>query len=302
MRRDYTDSSVYTGEEFWKALRTDILNAKARIIIYSPFVGMWQLDQVFERIFTTTLVRRVQVCIILQTPTRLRQHLQTEEQFKSKLNEFEQCVSWIKNKGIHVSFRKEIHEKLIVIDEHILWDGSNNVLAAGISSERMNRFASRQRVIDAMKDHKLSDCTDCQRLFEELGFTSLATQIKRTRKLRGVSQRLVARECGLNRTSVNRLEDNDLDLRLSTVNRVLQFLGAQLTVIPLWLRPSVALLLKHEEGQVHHTNGFSISFGPINNSAVPAVRESSGFHYALESSNHSADCNLDAINISFSAK
>lgn len=291
MRRDYADGSVYTGEEFWKALKADILNAKARVIIYSPFVGLWQLDQVFDRIFTS-IIMRVQVCIVLQTPTRLRQHLQTEEQFKSKQNEFDQCVNWLKNKGIHVSFRKEIHEKLIVIDEHILWDGSNNILAAGISSERMNRFASRQRVIDALKDHQLLNCTDCDTLFEELGFLSIAKQLARLRKRRGISRQMLAEECGLNPKSIKRIEDGDTDPLLGTANKLLHVLDARLAVIPSWLVPQIARLLRHAEAPIP-TETVSISFAPSHSTAV--VREPSETHYLPISTG-------DSIRISFSHK
>lgn len=243
MRRDYADGSVLIGEEFWGALYKDMLAAKARVIIYSPFVGMWQLQERFNKVFDQIIVRQVRICVMLQPPYRKREVIQTEEQFTQEKLAYDECVAWLRKKGIHVTFRQEIHEKLVVIDEHILWDGSKNVLAQGKSSERMNRFTNRQRVIDAVIDHKLADCSDCQKLYEELGFASVRQQLTRIRKVYGKSQRTLSTISGVHQKNLGSIENGQTDPKLSTIERLLAFLGVHLIVVPDWLVPSIAQLL-----------------------------------------------------------
>lgn len=260
MRRDYADGSVLIGDEFWGALYKDMLAAKARVIIYSPFVGMWQLQERFDKIFDQIMVRQVRICVILQPPYRKREVIQTDEQFSQEKLVYEECVAWLQKKGIHVTFRPEIHEKLVVIDEHILWDGSKNVLAQGKSSERMNRFTNRQRVIDAVIDHKLADCTDCQKLFDELGFASIPAQISRLRKLRGKSQRLLAKASHMHQSNIGKFESGQADSYLSTVVGMTTVLGAELVVIPTWLKSFLARYLAIEHTQP--TASVSTCFAP----------------------------------------
>ncbi len=267
MRRDYADGSVLIGDEFWGALYEDMLAAKARVIIYSPFVGMWQLEQRFNKIFDQIMMRQIRICVILQVPYRKRDLIQTDEQFNRAKLEYDECVAWLQKKRIHVTFRPDIHEKLVVIDEHILWDGSKNVLAQGKSSERMNRFTNRQRVIDAVIDHKLADCTDCQKLFAELGFTSVRQQLIRTRKALGKSQRTLSTTSGVHQKNIGFIENGQTDPKLSTIERLLAFLGVHLIVVPGWLVPSIAHLLSNSnrDKQMTRTNSIEavrISFAP----------------------------------------
>lgn len=230
----------------------------------------------------------------LQPPAKQREQIQTEQQFLSKQSEFEQCVQWLRKRGIHVNFRREIHEKLVVIDEHILWDGSKNVLSAGLSSERMNRFTQKQRIIDAIADHQLDECTDCLKLFRELGIGDLGEQLARIRLYRGKSQRSLALASGNHQKNISKIEKSLVPPRISkSFERLCAVLDSTVVLVPRWMIPSVCQLLAFAEAPSKESVSLSISFAPSANASSPMIRESSAPYSLLNQKN--------SVNISFSS-
>jgi phosphatidylserine/phosphatidylglycerophosphate/cardiolipin synthase-like enzyme len=109
---------VCDQRSFYPRFAMDLKNAKALVLIQSPFVSESRLQKL-ERSLKACIERNVRVCVFLQQP-----HDATpQEQAVAKGTEKLLTI------GVHVGLRKFIHEKIAIIDEAILWDGSLNILS-----------------------------------------------------------------------------------------------------------------------------------------------------------------------------
>jgi phosphatidylserine/phosphatidylglycerophosphate/cardiolipin synthase-like enzyme len=52
------------------------------------------------------------------------------------------CLELLKNAGVRVVFRPNIHQKFAVIDQRIVWYGSINLLSFGSAEESIMRLES----------------------------------------------------------------------------------------------------------------------------------------------------------------
>lgn len=64
------------------------------------------------------------------------------------------------------------------------------------------------------------------------GETTIGSYIRRNRKARSLSQRQLAEFAGVSFTFLNRVENGDLDVKVSTVNKVLAVFSQQVGPVP----------------------------------------------------------------------
>lgn len=143
-KQNMQETTVFQAEAFWIAFQNDLVRARARVLIQSPFVAARRIDQLWP-LFKSLSERNVRVCLFAQKPPKWENpihQLSKEESVKNE--EMRDIIAKLEAAGIHVSLRPAIHEKLAIIDSALLWEGSLNILSHHRTSERMRRIRSQQ--------------------------------------------------------------------------------------------------------------------------------------------------------------
>jgi hypothetical protein len=120
---------VLTQEHFYRVLLHDVLHARTRIVVYSPFITQNRLAELGPQL-RAAVERGVQVFVV--TKARSERHRREEGTYRMLE---ESLRAW----GIHVVYKQRMHEKLVFIDKDILWEGSLNPLSFSNTREHMER-------------------------------------------------------------------------------------------------------------------------------------------------------------------
>jgi phosphatidylserine/phosphatidylglycerophosphate/cardiolipin synthase-like enzyme len=128
-------NELFNENTFYQAFVKDMLNAKKEIIIYSPFVTKFRTD-FFEQTIETLRKRNVEIFIFTRQVKEYDFFLQPQiESIHNHFKELGICV-------FHLG--ESIHQKLAIIDQEILWEGSLNILSQKTSKEMMRRTRDRK--------------------------------------------------------------------------------------------------------------------------------------------------------------
>lgn len=122
--------SLFNEKTFYKAFIKDMLEAKKEIIIYSPFVAKFRMDELKQ---TIERLRRRNIEIFIFTRPIDEYESIFQPQIECALKRYEEM-------GVSViCLGGSIHEKVAIIDREILWEGSLNILSQRASKEVMRR-------------------------------------------------------------------------------------------------------------------------------------------------------------------
>lgn len=248
--------SFYTETTFYKAFERDLDNAQALVRIQSPFIANNRVTKL-ERVLQKCVQRGVRVCVFIQQSYEIEEHARTIEIAK-RLEEI----------GIHVNFRFLIHEKLCIIDERILWDGSLNILSQNTSLERMTRWDDAQMVAESLVQHKLNECIVCDafRISKnripnvsppQQQLCVIGQLVSDRRRYLKYSQRDISQLTGVDQGTISRFERGGSGLELSSLLKICEQLGLELRPVPWYFTPKldVALGLKLRELEPSKRNG-----------------------------------------------
>lgn len=147
-------TDVFSSDSFWRAFARDLREAQGRVIIQSPFVTIKRL-RILQPILFELIQRNVSVCVFVQRPQRTNSAVKPSDAETDRIRSFQDCLRSMDRLGLHVNDRLDIHEKLAIIDESILWEGSMNILSHSRTSERMRRIVSSNELPGR------SNCTGC---------------------------------------------------------------------------------------------------------------------------------------------
>lgn len=239
------DTATYTETGFWKVFPKDVSNARARVVIQSPFITRRRLADV-ESLIRSLHSRNIRLCVFLQEVSKKRTTI--EEQ--NRLREFSSLTERLRELGAHVNIRPDIHAKLAIIDEAILWEGSLNILSHRHTTERMRRIVNVREVHEALLTHSLYDCQSCIENMAEMHFERLTRQLLTQRLSLKITQKELAEACGMKASNLARIESHNHDLLTNTLQRMARYVGLQLILVPRWLLPTVASLIhdtRHEQ-------------------------------------------------------
>lgn len=126
-------SSLCNQDNFYPVLTKDMLNAEKEVVIYSPFISRYRAD-LLTKTFKELIRRNITIFIFTRAVKEHELHAQDEIQVV--INEYRKL-------GIHVfCLNGFIHEKVAIIDQKVLWEGSLNILSQRNSREIMRRFAN----------------------------------------------------------------------------------------------------------------------------------------------------------------
>lgn len=219
---------VFNESSFYEKFLDDVRSAKALVILQSPFISRNRWTQISSN-FRACVERHVCICIFLQD--------------QGDCAEFQNCLVHLQNAGVHVNVRPSIHEKMAIIDEQILWDGSLNVLSHRNTRERMTRIQSREMVINAVIEHRVNQCDFCiarRGLLPNGGVTLTAEQqlkligqrIQSRRLDLDMTQRELARRASVSQQTVSSLEKGQNNVTLSALCSLCHFLDLEVRPIP----------------------------------------------------------------------
>lgn len=122
---------VCTGNTFYDYLLKDIDQCQDKLIIYSPFMTQDRISLLLPS-FAEAIRKGCQIAVVTKGIT---------ERGKSERASYKKCESELRNLGISIIHKKGMHEKLVFIDNSILWSGSLNALSfGGLTGEVMHRY------------------------------------------------------------------------------------------------------------------------------------------------------------------
>lgn len=225
---------VYTHATFYDAFHKDLENAKALVIIQSPFITERRIAML-EPYLIACVRRRVRVCVFIQRPR------DTDENGLARLKAIRELGKRLTSYGIHFNMRDRIHEKLAVIDDKVFWEGSLNILSHNQSNERMNRWSNSRALREALISHKLDSCGDCRKRGSMKQFSRdsecdfehrrMVADITNRRIELGLSQRQLAMMVGVSRLTICHFESGKYDIRLWTLLKICESLDFKLKAL-----------------------------------------------------------------------
>ncbi len=143
---ELTDSRLYNEQTFYKAFEYDLRSATRRVIIESPFITTKRVG-VLLPVLQRLRKRGVNITINTRNPLEHDDFLQIQAR---------EGIGQLQDLGITILFTGSHHRKIAIIDSHILWEGSLNILSQGDSCELMRRIDSPMLVEQMIRFVKLT--------------------------------------------------------------------------------------------------------------------------------------------------
>jgi superfamily II DNA or RNA helicase len=123
---------IFHKDNFLPVFNRDISAAKKEILIVSPFIRKRRTTQMINHL-KIALSKNSRVIVITRPP----------EDFKRENRPaLLRLLDMLKNTGIRVAFKSNIHQKFAVMDQKTLWYGSINLLSYGNAQESIMRIES----------------------------------------------------------------------------------------------------------------------------------------------------------------
>ncbi len=225
---------VFNESNFYETFLADLANAKALVVLQSPFITHKRWSQLSSD-FRSCVDRHVCVCVFVQD--------------QGDSAEFQNCLLHLQNAGVHVNVRPSIHEKIAVIDERVLWDGSLNVLSHRNTCERMSRIVSREMAMNAMVEHRINQCDTCLVKRGRPAFAGGTATPNEQRQLLGLriqqrrldlrmTQHQLAVRAGVGQQTISDLEKGKrLNISLHVICAVCHQLNLELRPVPWFYLP-----------------------------------------------------------------
>jgi len=138
---------VVTQDYFFRYLRSDFANAYFRIIVYSPFMTQNRIGQLEPQI-RAAVERGVRVYIVTKPHC---------DRSKREIQQYQILEQSLTDWGVIIAHKRGMHEKLVFIDNTILWEGSLNPLSFIDTQEHMERRFSKKVFSDYANTLRLND-------------------------------------------------------------------------------------------------------------------------------------------------
>ena len=127
-----TINAIFNNSNFLPVFHNDVLSAQNEIIIVSPYLRRRRLTQMVN-ILVSVVNNGARVTVITRPVTDYRE--------KDRVS-VQEMIASLKNSGISVILKANIHQKFAVIDQRIVWYGSINLLSFGSAEESIMRLDS----------------------------------------------------------------------------------------------------------------------------------------------------------------
>ena len=123
---------IFDESNFLSVYINDIVNATREILIVSPFVTKKRTLQMMPYL-NIVLENKVKVIVVTRPP----------KDFKDKdMIGVQGTLNLLREVGVNIVFRTNIHQKFAAIDQKNVWYGSINLLSFGSAEESIMRLES----------------------------------------------------------------------------------------------------------------------------------------------------------------
>jgi hypothetical protein len=143
---------VVTQADFFRLLATDLISAKKRIIIYSPFITQDRVAFLMTQL-QAAATRGISIILITKT---------LSERSRTEISQIRKIETQLSEIGIAVMHKMHMHEKLVFIDDDITWSGSLNPLSFSNTQEVMERRKSKAVLDDYIQILRLNELLEVQ--------------------------------------------------------------------------------------------------------------------------------------------
>ena len=128
----YESTALYDQNTFYAALENDLRRCQRELVIESPFITAGRIN-VLLPIFEKTCRRNVKIIINTRNPI---------EHEGDYVRQAQEAVMILQDMGITVLYTVKHHRKLAIIDRHVTYEGSLNILSFSDSCEIMRKIVS----------------------------------------------------------------------------------------------------------------------------------------------------------------
>ena len=133
---------IFDNTNFLPVYHNDMISATREAVIVSPFITRRRAFQMLPNM-EAVLARGVSLAVVTRPANT----------YKDKGREtLEETLASLKNAGIRLLFKENIHQKFAVIDQRIVWYGSINLLSFGSAQESIMRLDSPSIAQELMKE------------------------------------------------------------------------------------------------------------------------------------------------------
>jgi superfamily II DNA or RNA helicase len=123
---------IFDKSNFLPVYTNDLVNAKREIVIASPFTTKRRTVQMMQYL-DIAIKNKVRVVVVTRPI----------EDFRNKdVVALQGVLDLLKDAGVSMVFKTNIHQKFAIIDEKIVWYGSINLLSFGSAEESVMRLES----------------------------------------------------------------------------------------------------------------------------------------------------------------
>lgn len=138
---------VVTQSDFYGLLQRDVSAAERRLVIYSPFITSNRLS-LLQPELRAAIERGVRTYVVTKAPS---------ERSKRTQATYAGLESALRGWGVTLIHKFHMHEKLVIVDDAILWSGSLNPLSFSDTQEIMERRESAAIVEHYAKTLRLAE-------------------------------------------------------------------------------------------------------------------------------------------------
>ncbi|MFC1928650.1 AAA domain-containing protein [Chloroflexota bacterium] len=136
---------LYTERNFWAQFLQDIRNVRQRLMILSPFTSVNRAG-IFMDYFKAMIGQGVDIRIYTRP---------VNQQVSEVASQSEIVVGQLRSIGVNVIERRNMHQKVAILDNDVTWEGSLNILSHRDSGEQMRRFTGESTVDEIIKNLEL---------------------------------------------------------------------------------------------------------------------------------------------------